>query len=214
MRYVTAKEMKEIDTKTINQHGIPASVLMENAGRAVTDAIREIVQGKKVMILAGYGNNGGDGLVTARHLINKGYEVDVFLVGDPRPFSPETNANYEALIKLGHRPRAISKTDEIGETVLKSFGKVELVIDAIFGIGIKGELKEFYIKLIKEVNSAELPTIAVDIPSGLDADTGKPKGAAIKATKTVTMGFPKVGFKNSKAKEYIGELIVADIGLR
>lgn len=212
MRYVTVKEMKELDNRAINQCGISASSLMENAGKAIAAEAMKTVRKGKVFVFCGYGNNGGDGFVAARHFLLNGYQLKTFLAGKPRPLSPETQANYRALVAMNHAPVVISGLKGIDE-VFDGLPVPNLVIDAIFGIGIRGILDEFFIKLIGRINSFNSPVIAADVPSGLDADTGKPLGSVVKALKTVTLGYPKVGFQNPAAKLYTGEVICADIGL-
>ncbi|MCX5642917.1 MAG: NAD(P)H-hydrate epimerase, partial [Candidatus Omnitrophica bacterium] len=181
------------------------------------------------------GNNGGDGFVAARYLLLNNYPVETFLAGIPKSFSPETQANYRALVEMNHTPftlpsplRGVDRSgfaaqpskgegDKKGNSyAIKLFDDLPvpaLVIDAIFGIGLRGVLDEFYRKLIDRINGFGSPVIAADVPSGLDADTGKPLGASVKAFKTVTLGYPKIGFQNPAAKLYTGEVICADIGL-
>ena len=212
MRYLTVKEMKELDSRAINQCGIPASFLMENAGKAIAAEAMKTVRKGKVFIFCGYGNNGGDGFVAGRHLLFNNYSVKTFLVGNPKPFSPETQANYQALVAVNHTPAVISGVKGI-EEAFDDLPVPDLVIDAIFGIGFRGVLGEFFIKLIDRINGFGCPVIAADIPSGLDADTGKPLRTAVKALKTVTLGYPKIGFQNPAAKPYLGEVICVDIGL-
>ena len=246
MRYVTVKEMKELDSRAINQCGILASSLMENAGKAIAaEAMKTFVVGRastfakasadksrlsfkkgKVFVFCGYGNNGGDGFVAGRYLLLNGYRVETFLVGNPRPFSPETQANYQALVAVNHTPLTLpspprgedkGEGDKKGNSyAIKLFDDLpipDLVIDAIFGIGIRGIPDEFFLKLIDRINGFNCPVIAADVPSGLDADTGKPLGTAVKALKTVTLGYPKIGFQNPAAKPYIGEVVCVNIGL-
>ena len=212
MRYVTATEMKELDRQTIEEHGIPAKVLMENAGAAVAREAKKASGKGPAAVFCGYGNNGGDGLVAARHLAKDGYGVTVIFAGKPKSLSPETNSNLEEILKLNINPLFISTIDEIGP-FFKKLTPLAVVIDAIFGIGIKGGLDDFYKKLIEEINSLGVPIISCDIPSGLDANTGSPLPVAVKAAVTVTFGYPKAGFKNIHSKEYTGKLVVADIGL-
>lgn len=212
MRYVTAEEMRKLDRDAIEKRGVGASILMENAGRAVAEEGMRIVAGKKVIVFSGYGNNGGDGFVAARHLMGSGYDVKAFLVGKPKNFSPETRSNFEKLIVSGCTPTAISEDKDMQDAFNK-VGKVDLVVDAIFGIGIKGELDDFYKVLIDKINSLSSPVVSADVPSGLDSDLGMPLPVAVRATSTVTFGFPKIGFKNEDARPYLGKVVVADIGL-
>ena len=204
--------MKELDSRAIKQCGIAVYSLMENAGKAIAAEAMKTVRKGKVFVFCGYGNNGGDGFVAGRYLLLNGYLVETFLVGNPRPFSPETQANYQALVAMNRMPVNVSTAEEIGK-VFVQLPAPDLLIDAIFGIGIRGVLDEFFIKLIDRINGFGCPVIAADVPSGLDADTGKPLGAAVRALKTVTLGYPKIGFQNPAAKLYTGEVICADIGL-
>ncbi len=212
MKYVTASEMKVIDRDAIEKHGIPAVSLMENAGRAVAEEASKSFSKGKVAIFCGYGNNGGDGFVAARYLIEKGYDVKVFLAGKPKPFTPETKSNFEKLVKLKCFPCTISGEEDI-DKVFPEIARTTPIIDVLFGIGIKGKLESFYVKLIDRINAVGSPVISIDLPSGLDSDTGNPLPVAVKACKTVTLGLPKIGFKSKEAKNYTGEVIVADIGL-
>jgi len=212
MRYVTAEEMCAIDAAAI-ENGVPAIRLMEAAGKRIAEeAMRLAKKGGRAVIFAGYGNNGGDGLVAARHLAGNGYKVKVYFVGRPRDLSPETNRNLEALFNSDITPKSISSREDVGK-MFSAMKPPDVVIDAIFGIGLRGELDSFSVDVIDRINSLKAPIVAADIPSGLDADTGRPLPKAVKAAVTVTMGFPKAGFKNAAAKDYIGKLIVADIGL-
>lgn len=212
MRYVTVQEMQELDNRAVKQGGVSASFLMENAGKAIAAEAMKTIRKGTVFVFCGYGNNGGDGLVAGRHLLLDGHLVKTFLVGSPRPFSPETRANYRALVAVNHIPAVISDVKGT-DKVFDDLPVPELVIDAIFGIGLRGMPDEFFLKLIDRINGFGSPVISVDVPSGLDADTGKPLGSAIKASKTVTLGYPKIGFQNPAAKPYLGEVVCADIGL-
>lgn len=207
MKVVSVREMQELDRKAIAEIGIPSIVLMENAGRRVAEAAIDMlagVQGKKVAIFCGTGNNGGDGFVAARYLAGKGIEISVYIVGDSSRIKNDPLINLDILKKIGVRIAEISEPVEV---------EGDIIIDAIFGIGLKGEVKEPARSIIKELNKKDLPVIAIDVPSGLDADTGEVLGVAIKAKKTVTMQFPKKGFYLNKGPEYVGEVVVADIGI-
>jgi NAD(P)H-hydrate epimerase len=143
MVYVTAAEMKEIDRKAIEKYGVPAATLMENAGAAVArEAARLSGQGH-ALVVCGYGNNGGDGFVAARHLLKKGLGASVFLAGRPRPFSNETGNNFKALLESGCAPAAIY--DKSGmERSFAALPECGVIIDSLFGIGIKGPLDGFH----------------------------------------------------------------------
>ena len=210
--FVSVARMRALEEKAV-KGGITISALMENAGKSVADEVMKSAgTDKAIGVFCGYGNNGGDGMCAARHLIEKGYKVNVFLAGKIRPFSPQAQACHDKLVDLNHKPQTISAQDGI-EKAFGNIGESQLIIDALFGIGIRGPLDDFYKKLIARINGSGAPVIAVDIPSGLGADSGNPLGIAIKAHKTVTFGYPKAGFNNPEAKAYVGELVVADIGL-
>ncbi|MCX5642932.1 MAG: NAD(P)H-hydrate epimerase, partial [Candidatus Omnitrophica bacterium] len=189
MRYVTVKEMKELDSRAVNQYGIPASVLMENAGKAIAAEAMKAAGKGKIFVFCGYGNNGGDGFVAARYLLLNNYPVETFLARNPKSFSPETQANYRALVAMNHTPFTLPSPlrgeDRSGFAAQASKGEGDkkgnscaiklfdglpvpgLVIDAIFGIGLRGVLDEFYRKLIDRINGFGSPVIAADVPSGL-----------------------------------------------
>lgn len=212
MRYVTTKEMQELDRAAIEDRGIPAAQLMEAAGKAVAEQAMAMSRGGPVTVFCGYGNNGGDGFVVARLLAGAGYAVRTFLVGSPRTQTPETAENAERLARMGHPPEMVMTEEGLGEARDAAAESI-LIIDALFGIGVRGRLDDIYVRLIEAINASGRPVIAVDVPSGLHADTGMPLPVAVRATKTVTMGYPKAGFLVPGAAAYIGELIVADIGI-
>jgi len=207
MRAVSVKEMQGLDRRAIEEMGIPSVVLMENAGRAVSEIAMEKLKGikdKSVAIFCGAGNNGGDGFVAARHLFNKGVKVKVFLIGRKSNLKNDPEINARILEDLGVKIQEISKPVNLDSG---------LIIDAIFGIGLKGEVKEPVRSIIIDINKKSLPVISVDVPSGLDADTGQILGFCVKAGVTITMQFPKNGFYKNKGPEHTGEIITADIGI-
>ena len=207
MKTVTVLEMQDLDRKTIEEVGIPSIVLMENAGRWVSEVAMDMLISltrKKVAIFCGTGNNGGDGFVAARHLSSKGAEVDVRIVGRRSYIKNDPLINLKILDKMGISIKEIDSPLKVDS---------DIIIDAIFGIGLKGEVREPVKGIIASLNKETVPIIAVDVPSGLDGDTGEALGEAIRAKKTVTMQFPKKGFYLNKGPEYTGEVVVADIGM-
>jgi NAD(P)H-hydrate epimerase len=198
--------MREIDRRAVEERGIPVDVLMENAGRALADVVVErISPACPVVAVCGRGANGGDGFAAARLLADRGFEVEVLPL-DPRP-DPSTAAG-----RKHEAARAHEGVQFVGRLKRRPMA---LLIDAIFGTGLAREVKGRERELILELNALDprwFPIVAADIPSGLDADTGRPWGAAVKATATVAMGLPKIGFTRPGARDYVGELIVADIG--
>ena len=214
MKFVSSQQMRKIDRAASKRFGIPPLLLMENAGRSVYEVAQAMLKNKKsrIAIFCGYGNNGGDGFVTARHLVNHGYPVNVFLVGAKKKMSDESRVNFKIINRMKVNIQRLFRREHV--CVLgRHLQGTELLIDAIFGIGMRGALNSFYGELIEQINKSNIPIVAVDIPSGLDADRGVVVSSAIRAQKTITMGLLKKGFRNPTAKEYLGKVIVADISL-
>ena len=188
MKVVTAEQMRDIDSQTIENIGIPGIVLMENAGRAVTQVVKEILgNGRKVSIFVGRGNNGGDGLVIARYLSLAGYDITIYLLSGTERFAGDALTNLQIAenlqlpIKLLLSPEQLSKyRHEIQSS--------DVIVDSIFGTGLKGAVRGLAAEVIEFINSIRKPIVAVDLPSGLDADTGQSEGVCVHAIHTVTMG--------------------------
>lgn len=207
MKTVSVSEMQGLDRKAIEEIGIPSIVLMENAGRGVSEVALDMLGDaprKRVAIFCGTGNNGGDGFVAARYLARQGPELCVYILGEKSHVKNDPGINLNILEKMGVKINEIASPININ---------VDLVIDAIFGIGLKGEVKEPVRGIIMDLNKQNIPILSVDVPSGLDADSGEVLGQAIKAKKTVTIEFPKKGFYINKGPEHAGEVVVADIGI-
>lgn len=207
--------MQQIDKRAQEEFGIPSIVLMENAGgKASLVAIDMLpIAGKaKVVCICGKGNNGGDGFVCARHLINKGIDVDIFLLGKPDELKQDPETNFEILKKMGKTVKILKSKEDFAFFINK-LKEAQLIIDAILGIGLSGEVKQPYKNVIDLINQSRRPILALDVPSGLDATTGKILGSCIKAAKTVTFALPKTGFIKNDGPNYVGEVIVADISI-
>lgn len=207
---VDAAQMKAIDNYTIEKIGIPGIVLMERAALAVTDTVKKYIEadasplGKrknKILTVCGTGNNGADGIAAARILHLQGYAVDILLTGNQSKASELFRQQLNIARNLG-----ISIDNNI------EWNEYTIVIDAIFGIGLNKELSENYQEVIECMNNGDYAIFAVDIPSGISADTGKPLGIAVKADYTITFGFYKTGQLLYPGIEYTGKLILADIG--
>jgi len=215
-RPITVSQMRQLDRIAIEEVGIPGAVLMENAGRAVADEAADLAgEGGSVLVLAGAGNNGGDGYVAARHLDNRGFDVAVGLLAPREKISGEAGVNLGILEKMGVATSDIEGVDRI-ESMLADVPAGGVVVDAMLGTGLSGEVREPFASAIRLVNRHSADTgavvVAVDVPSGLDADTGRPLGKdAIRAQRTVTFQYLKAGFVTAQAREYVGELVVADI---
>jgi NAD(P)H-hydrate epimerase len=215
MKVVTADQMQELDRKAIETYRIPGIVLMENAGKGATEIILNSfpdIQGKNVAIIAGKGNNGGDGFVIARHLMNRGIAVKVFLLTDSKSLRGDAETNFFIFHRMKGEIISIPSIKDY-QKVKRDLEKADILIDAIFGTGLDAEVRGYYREVIDHLNTLRRPIVAIDVPSGLDADTGKPLGAAIRATLTVTFGLPKVGLLISPGIDYVGKLEVVDIGI-
>ncbi len=203
--------MREIDASAIGS-GVPARELMENAGRVAAVEVGKLVKTGSIAVFCGYGNNGGDGFVAARYLKKKGYDVSVYVMGRPHSMTQESSDNLEKLFSLGIKVDTVPDKAH-ADLLFKTLIKPSLVVDALFGTGFRGPLDDFYSDLIARINALGSAVLAIDIPSGLDADKGSPSPDAIKAYLTVALGYPKSGFRTPGAKEYTGIVVVADIGL-
>jgi NAD(P)H-hydrate epimerase len=214
MIYVTAAQMREIDRRAIHEIGIPGVVLMENAGRRVFDeATRMVAAGVgSVLVLCGKGNNGGDGFVVARHLINNGYTVEMYLVGSAEEVSGDAKINLTVLQRMGITVHEVQDDRDV-QRIASKLDSAALVIDALLGTGLKGSVTGLYATIISALSGSKARVLSVDVPSGIDADTGEPLGVSVRAEKTVTFQYPKIGFKNPDAAQFLGKLIVADIGI-
>jgi len=216
-KVLTREEMRELDRKAIEEYKIPGIILMENAGRNVADEVLNMLddpQQTKVAILCGKGNNGGDGFVVTRHLHNHSIHVDVFLVAKISDILNDGDAGTNLQILLNMKIPVKEILDIQGvNNILKELNNYNLLVDALFGTGLSGDVREPFKTLIGGVNSLNKPIISVDIPSGLDCNTGKILGAAIQATKTVTFAAAKKGFYLGEGPGYTGNVTVADISI-
>ena len=212
MLLVTAEEMREIDRQTIEGIGIPGIVLMENAGSSVAKKIKELVPNTaKVIILAGHGNNGGDGFVVARHLGNQGYDVETWLIGDIRKCSHDTLINFHALVHSGYKMKF---WDEKNDNLLKiHMDDADVIVDALLGTGAIGELREPFGDIVQFANEKKALRIAVDMPTGVNSNTGEVGETVFSADYTITFALPKLGQFLYPGASYVGELIIADISI-
>jgi hydroxyethylthiazole kinase-like uncharacterized protein yjeF len=205
--YLNAEEMAEADRVAIEEFGIDVIALMENAGLNVAILARKMlggnVAGREVSVVAGKGNNGGDGLVAARHLHNWGAKVRVVLGAEKADLRDAPATQLRILGKMGV---------EVDGTAGR-FDKADLLVDALLGYGSKGSPREPVAGLIQRVNSSGVPVLAVDVPSGLDATTGRPNEPCVVANVTVALGLLKMGFLNQGSARFLGELYLADISL-
>ncbi|MEE8637637.1 MAG: NAD(P)H-hydrate epimerase, partial [Candidatus Margulisiibacteriota bacterium] len=182
MRTISVAQAKKFDRLAQEKLGIPSLILMENAGRGVAEeAIKMLRSRKRVAIVCGVGNNGGDGLVSARHLLNAGINVKVYLIGKASKLKPDPGTNLNILKRMKQKIVKLRSAKD-----LRDMRKSDLIIDAIFGIGLKSNVRSPMSEVIDIMNKSKRPLLSVDVPSGLDADTGKVLGVAVRARRTVT----------------------------
>ncbi len=215
MNLLTAAQMRALDRAAIEEWSIPGVVLMENAGRAVADQVEEnfseLYPGP-VTILAGKGNNGGDGYVIARHLLNRGWDVSVIVLAKQGDVAGDAGINLDILSKCG-ADLAFASTESDLDALLRQHQPAGLVVDALLGTGLSSDVGGIYARAIDWINSAAEAVVAVDAPSGIDATTGRVLGSAVLADLTVTLAAAKVGLVVYPAVEFVGDLVVADIGI-
>lgn len=232
MKIYSSEGMRSLDQMAIQEMGIPGLLLMEKAGIEVAAEAEKMLglpqtPGKpgggtggepwkgsavpRVLMVAGPGNNGGDGFVAARHLLNHGVEVKVWGVAEEEKIKGDPLVNLKIIQNLGLPIQFVSQ--EIPEEFSRDLGRSHLAIDALFGTGFTGAPKEPAASIIEMINTSPVPVLSIDLPSGLNGDTGKVEGSAIRATRTVTLGYPKAGLFLYPGAEFAGKVTVADIGL-
>lgn len=211
---VTPKQMQALDSRTMEDYKIPALILMENAGREVTESILHYFseQARRgVLVVVGPGQNGGDGLVVARHLFQKGIVCNIISLIAETAFKKEAAINLEIVKKLGIR-LCFAINGQI-EGIASLFWDAGVIVDAIFGIGLSRAVEGHFRWAIEQINTSPAKVVAVDVPSGISAHDGSVLGCAVKADLTVTMGFEKTGHFLQDGVECSGKIITADIGI-
>ena len=215
MKVLTSQQMKDIDRRAIEELGIIGPILMENAGIQIVMAMRSRLpnlEDENITVVAGKGNNGGDGFVVARHLFNKGCLVQVLLLGRKSDLKGDAALNAHIAERIGVPIFEIT-TEKSWISLRRKLSSSTVIVDAIFGTGLSKPARGQYKTFIENINRTRAAIIAVDIPSGLSADTYEPIGPCIKADLTVTMAAPKVAHIFPPAENFVGELVVADISV-
>ncbi len=203
-RVLSVRQAQAFDKFAREKLGIPSIVLMENAGRSVAEACA----GRgPIAVVCGTGNNGGDGFVAARHLLNSGRDVSLFVVGEKEKLKNDPQINFAILLKMKRKIKWVKMARD-----LKGLTEAGLIVDALFGLGLNAPVSGIQRMAIEAINSAKVPVLSVDVPSGLNADTGRMMGAAVRADRTVTFVAPKKGFYLADGPLCCGEIIVRDIG--
>lgn len=214
MRLIKAEEMVAIDQRAIKQLGIPGAVLMENAGRACVEAFcrkfAPLFPGP-VLVLAGKGNNGGDGYVMARLLADAGWQVETLVLGQEKAIDGDAAIMLKVLRGLGQAVRFVVDEAELRQAF--TAGGSQLVIDALFGTGLKSNVRGLFAAAIELINRSGAKVFSVDIPSGVDGSSGRVCGMAVQADLTVTFDHAKIGHGSDPGAAFAGELQVVDIGI-
>ena len=214
MYIATANEMNNIDRRTRDEYGIPTLLLMENAASGITRAVEQMlvsVKGKRITVICGRGNNSGDGLASARQLHNLGAKVSVYLLSDKADFKSEPAINLDIALKMGIEINEQGKYSM--RTLSSRLRHSHLIIDAMIGTGLASAVKEEHRAVIELINTSKRPVAAVDIPTGINSDTGEIMGAAVMATTTVTFALPKRGHFLYPGSDYAGRLQIVDISI-
>jgi NAD(P)H-hydrate epimerase len=215
MRILNSAQMREADRRTIEEIGIPSLVLMENAGRQVVAAMEAMyadLADRQVAVLCGRGNNGGDGFVVARTLLQRGVDVSVFLIGNVSEVRGDARTNMEILGRLGLTTVEIADS-QAWELHLSEVTDCTLIVDAIFGTGLNAPLTGLIESVVTDVNASGIPVVAIDLPSGLSADSVEANGPSIEAAMTVTLAAPKLPLVLPPAETKAGDIVIADIGV-
>ena len=207
--------MRDADRRTIEEIGIPSLVLMENAGRqavAAMEAMYADLMERQVAVLCGRGNNGGDGFVIARTLVQRSVDVTVFLLGSVQEVRGDARTNLEILGRLGITVIEVADS-QAWELHFSEFSDCNLIVDAIFGTGLNAPISGMIESVIADVNASGIPVISIDLPSGLSADSAEPIGPSIDASLTVTLAAPKLPLVLPPAETHSGDIVIADIGI-
>ncbi|MCB9476410.1 MAG: NAD(P)H-hydrate dehydratase [Deltaproteobacteria bacterium] len=215
MKLLTAEQMREVDRITIEDVGLPGIVLMENAAAGCVSVIyerhpRAIEAG--VCVVCGTGNNGGDGFAIARHLWNTGYDVEIFLIGSASKVKGDAKINHDVCEKIGVPIMEVTGEEEM-EILVQELDSAGLIVDALFGTGLTRDVEGTHRQVIEAINEAGTPVFAVDLPSGMHSDSGRPLGVCVYADTTGTLAMPKIGLYTHPGYLYTGQLYSIDISI-
>jgi len=211
---VTVSESRQLD-QLAEQAGVPSIVLMENAALRLAEVVQqhfELDPPKRIVVVCGKGNNGGDGLALARHLHNIGFSVQAFLLADPNELKGDAAVNFRAATQLGVPVQPLPSPDDLCH-LIEPLRHADLVVDALLGTGIVGEVRGIYADAIPLLNEHARRILSVDVPSGINSDTGEVCGVAVRADATVTLGAIKLGLMLFPAADYVGDLFLGSLGV-
>jgi NAD(P)H-hydrate epimerase len=209
---LSREQSRSLDRKVIEEGGVPGVVLMENAGRGAAELLLRLGVKGTVLVCCGKGNNGGDGFVIARWLDNAGVAVRVLLFAQPEVLAGDAAIMYRIIERSGPSIEILSSLDIDEMSLRRELETADWVVDALFGSGLQGPVRPPFDKIIAAINASGARVLAVDIPSGLDADTGQPQGATIRAHHTATIVAAKKGFARPEAAAWLGQMHVIDMG--
>ncbi len=210
--YLTRQQVREVDRRAIEEFGVPSVILMENAGRGCAELLIRLGIYTPVVICCGKGNNGGDGFVIARHLDNHQIPVKILLFANPEELSGDAATNYQIVARSGITVQVVDEENINDDWLQQQWLGCEWIVDALFGTGLSGPVRPPFDQVIQAINQSGLNVFAVDIPSGLDCDTGEPQGPTIRAQHTATFVALKTGFAKPAAREWSGQVHVISIG--
>jgi NAD(P)H-hydrate epimerase len=211
VKYLTRQELRDVDRLAVAEFGMPAEVLMENAGRSAAELLLTLGATGPVTICCGKGNNGGDGFVVARHLDIRSVPVQILLFGKPDDLRGEAKTNFTIIERAGLPVRSVIDIDP--NDLDRELAGADWIVDALYGTGFSGTLRPPMDLVVNRMNASGRPVLSIDIPSGLDCDTGIASGPAVRARHTITFAASKVGFQNPSAAPYLGQVHVAGIGV-
>ncbi|HTU92670.1 MAG TPA: NAD(P)H-hydrate epimerase [Gemmataceae bacterium] len=209
---LTREQARLLDRRAIEEFGVPGIVLMENAGRGMAELLRTLGIGDLVVLCCGKGNNGGDGFVMARHLDNAGVRVRVLLFGDPAQLSGDAAINHRIVAASGIPVDVFAGPSLDEERLRRQLADADWIVDALFGSGLRGTIQPPFDRIIAAINTASVRVFAIDVPSGLDSDTGQPLGVAVQAQHTGTVAAMKKGFLQPSAAAWLGQVHLIDMG--
>jgi NAD(P)H-hydrate epimerase len=208
--HLTRQQLRDLDRLAVAEYGMPAEVLMENAGRSAAELLLALGATGSVVICCGKGNNGGDGFVMARHLDLQSVPLQILLFGKPEDLRGEAKTNFTIIDRAGLPAQSVDGINL--QDLDRELAAAEWIVDALYGTGFSGSLRPPMDDVVNRINASARPVLAIDIPSGLDCDTGIAQGPAIRARHTMTFVASKVGFQNPAAAPYLGQVHVAGIG--
>lgn len=211
MEYLQSRLIRQIDAAALQEIGMPGLLLMENAARGACEVLEAVKPQGRIIIVSGPGNNGGDGLAMARLLAANGIDSEVQLVRAGKSLTDDAQFNLGFLQKSGINVREADEKNL--QPVLDVLSPDDWIVDALLGTGIRGTLRSPFLEIVEAINHSSARVLSIDVPSGLDTDTGEPCGVAVRAEVTVTFVATKAGFRFSHASPYLGRVVVRQIGV-